>query len=329
LKTISIVIPTFNSASTLRQCLESVFMQNYPRDNVEVIVVDGGSTDKTLDIAREFEVRILYNSLRTGEAGKSVGLMAAKGELVAFIDSDNVIPNSNWLKMMVAPFEIEDDDVMGAEPFAFTYRTRDPLITRYVALFGVCDPLQLYVGNRDRWNWVKQNWTDDNSHEVIDKGSYYLLKLRKGVMIPCIGANGFVGRREILFKANCKPYYFDIDVVYELVQMGFNGVAMVKTDIVHLHANSVTTFIRKAYRRIRDYRYFKKYRKYPWRANMKGVAMFTLFTVTVLPIIQEVIRGYKKKPDKAWLVHPLACLLVLSTYALAYFINKNGSFDVC
>lgn len=184
-------------------------------------------------------------------AGKSVGLKAAKNEFVCFIDSDNILPTDDWLRLVVKPFE--EEDVMGAEPYAFTYRRKNPLFTRYVALFGVCDPLQLYVGNRDRWNWGMENWTEDNSHEIIDKGNYYLVKLRKNVGIPCIGANGFMGRREFLIKTNCIPYYFDIDVVYELVQMGFNKVAMVKIGIVHLHANNVTTFIRKAYRRIRDY----------------------------------------------------------------------------
>jgi glycosyltransferase involved in cell wall biosynthesis len=290
-------------------------------ESVEVIVVDGGSTDETLEIAREFDVKILFNPLRTGEAGKSVGLLAATKDLVAFIDSDNILPSENWLKRMVAPFE-DEEDIMGAEPFAFTYRKRDPLISRYVALFGVCDPLQLYVGNRDRWNWVKQNWTDNTSHEIVDKGSYYLVKLKRGMLIPCIGANGFVGRRELLLKTNCEPYYFDIDVVYELVQMGFNKVAMVKTGIVHLHADNVTAFVRKAYRRIRDYRQFLKYRKYPWRTGMKGITKFTLSTVALLPVVSEALKGYRKEPDKTWLFHPVICLLVLLTYALTYPLKR-------
>jgi glycosyltransferase involved in cell wall biosynthesis len=320
---VSIVIPTFNSAGTLNMCLKSIFAQDHPPDRLEVIIADGGSTDETLKIAERYPVKILFNPLRTGEAGKSVGLMAAKGELVAFIDSDNIISDSNWLKIMVAPFN--EEDVLGAEPFAFTYRRHDPLITRYVALFGVCDPLQLYVGNRNRWNWVKLNWTDDTLHEVIDEGSYYLVKLRKGVRIPTIGANGFIGRREILLKTDCNPYYFDIDVVYDLIQVGFNKVAMVKTGIVHLHANSLTIFIRKTYRRIRDYFYFRSYRKYPWGASVKGMVIFALHALTVLPLMKEAVKGYKRRPDVAWFFHPIACLLVLLTYGVAYsFLRGLG-----
>lgn len=321
----SIVIPVFNSASTLRSCLKSIFRQNYPKELVEVIVTDGGSTDKTLEIAREFDIKILFNPLRTGEAGKSVGLLAAKKDLVVFIDSDNILPSRNWLKRMVAPFE--NEDVVGTEPFAFTYRRFDPLISRYVALFGVCDPLQLYVGNRDRWNWVKQNWTDNTFHEIIDKGDYYVINLKKGRSIPCIGANGFVGKRRVLLDTDCKPYYFDIDVVYELAQRGHNKVAIVKLGIIHLHSNSVTTFMRKAYRRISDYLHFKRHRKYPWVTTMKGINRFVISTVIMLPLVWEAVKGYRKKPDIAWFFHPLACLLVLMIYGISYFVKNNSLYQ--
>lgn len=293
-------------------------------EKVEVIIVDGGSTDETLEIARNFKVKIFRNPLRTGEAGKSVGLMVAEGELVAFVDSDNILPDVNWLKSMVSPFEHED--LIGSEPHAFTYRGQDPLITRYVALYGVCDPLQLYVGNRERWHSARLNWTDDTSHEALDKGSHYLVKFRKETKIPTIGANGFLGRRELLLKANCKPYYFDIDVVYELVQMGFKKVAMVKIGIVHLHANSIEIFIRKAYRRIRDYFYFRSSRKYPWGATIKGMAIFALHTLTMLPLTKEAVKGYSRKPDVAWFFHPFACMLVLLTYGFFYLMFRITKF---
>jgi glycosyltransferase involved in cell wall biosynthesis len=52
LPSISIVIPTYNGEQTLAQCLESIVKQDYPREKVEIIIVDGGSKDKTLDVAK-------------------------------------------------------------------------------------------------------------------------------------------------------------------------------------------------------------------------------------------------------------------------------------
>ena len=80
---VSVVIPTLNAARYLEECLASVRAQDYA-GRVEVVIVDAGSTDETLDIAGRFEVeRILENPLKTGEAGKAVGLRAAEGDLHA------------------------------------------------------------------------------------------------------------------------------------------------------------------------------------------------------------------------------------------------------
>ena len=51
---ISIIIPTLNSAKTLKDCLQSIEMQDYPKDRIEIIIADGGSTDSTLSIISEF-----------------------------------------------------------------------------------------------------------------------------------------------------------------------------------------------------------------------------------------------------------------------------------
>jgi len=130
LPSISIVIPTYNSERTLAQCLESIARQDYPREKIEIIIADGGSEDKTLEIAKKFEVdKILRNPLRTGEAGKAVGVEAAKNEIILLQDSDNILDRREWLRKMVEPFE--DPGIIGTEPLYYTYRKEDSLITRF------------------------------------------------------------------------------------------------------------------------------------------------------------------------------------------------------
>ena len=75
---VSVVIPTLNAARYLEECLGAVRGQEYA-GGVEIIIVDAGSTDRTLEIAGRFGVdRILENPLNTGEAGKAVGFRAAR-----------------------------------------------------------------------------------------------------------------------------------------------------------------------------------------------------------------------------------------------------------
>jgi len=222
LPSISIVIPTYNSERTLAQCLESIVRQDYPRGRIEIIIADGGSKDKTLEIAKKFEVdKILHNPLRTGEAGKAVGVEAAKNEIILLQDSDNILNERRWLRKMVEPFE--DASIIGAEPLYYTYRKEDSLITRYCALLGMNDPICLYLGNYDRYSYVTGKWTE-LLVKTRDNGNYLLLELDER-NIPTIGANGFLVRAEALRRVDYKPYFFDIDVVCQLIRVGQNRFA--------------------------------------------------------------------------------------------------------
>jgi len=86
---VSVIIPTLNREKYLRQCIESALSQDYP--NLEVIVVDNGSTDNTQEILASFGNRIkcLKEKKRGVSAARNNGIRAARGEFVAFLDSDD------------------------------------------------------------------------------------------------------------------------------------------------------------------------------------------------------------------------------------------------
>lgn len=321
LPSISIVIPTCNSERTLARCLESIARQDYPRGKIEVIIADGGSRDRTLKIAKKFEVnKILNNPLRTGEAGKAVGVEASKNEIILLQDSDNILDRQDWLKRMVEPFE--NPSIVGAEPLHYTHREEDPLITRYCALLGMNDPICLYLGNYDRYSYVTGKWTE-LFVKTRDNGDYLLLELSES-SIPTIGANGFLIRAKALKKVEYKPYLFDIDVVYQLTRMGQNKFAKVKIGIVHLFANNIGTFLRKTYRRIRDYLFYEKnkMRGYPWRRlSFLNLAKFIFYTLLIIPLAKDSVKGYKTFPDKAWIFHPAACWFTLFTYGITSLLE--------
>lgn len=310
---ISIVIPTFNSAATLPACLNSIMEQDYPSDKVEIIIVDAGSSDNTVEIAKKFTDQIYPNPLKTGEAGKAVGVKHAYGEIIALIDSDNILPENNWLKQMVVPFA--DPEISGTEPLYYTHRQEDGIITRYCALMGMNDPLCLFMGNYDRMNFITGKWTEMPVDEE-DMGDYLKVGLNEK-KLPTIGANGFLVRKELLDKCSIEDYLFDIDVVYELVLQGYNKFAKVKTGIIHIFSGTLSTFIRKQRRRIRDYGYYEKMgiRKYPWSALSKGKLLkFIVYTVLVFPLLGQSVRGWIRKKDAAWVFHLVACWATLLVY---------------
>jgi glycosyltransferase involved in cell wall biosynthesis len=314
-KTVSILIPTLNAAKVLGACLDSIATQVYPKELVEIIVADGGSTDSTLEIVRQYTDKIYPNPFKTGEAGKAVALKHATGEIVALVDSDNILPQADWLTRMVAPFD--DLQVVGAEPLEYTYRPTDGLITRYCALMGMNDPLCLFLGNYDRYNAITGKWTE-MPVKAEDKGDYLKVQLSERGL-PTIGANGFLVRRKALLACSVDQYVFDIDIVYELVAEGENKFAKVKVGVVHIFSGTVTTFIRKQRRRIKDYRHYQRLRKYPWGAlNKTRLIKFILYTLTVFPLLVQMLRGMTRKNDLAWWFHPVACWITMIVYAVGY-----------
>jgi glycosyltransferase involved in cell wall biosynthesis len=82
---VSIIIPTYNSRRTLRQCLQSIKEQTYKR--IETIVVDRHSTDETLKIAKDFKAKVFFVAQERSVA-KNLGAKNAQGKYLLFLDSD-------------------------------------------------------------------------------------------------------------------------------------------------------------------------------------------------------------------------------------------------
>jgi glycosyltransferase involved in cell wall biosynthesis len=85
---ISVIIPVRNEAEKIERCLEAVF--NQTKKPFEVIVVDGHSTDKTVENARRFPVKVVYEDYGTVGGARQVGVKNAEGDYVAFTGADYI-----------------------------------------------------------------------------------------------------------------------------------------------------------------------------------------------------------------------------------------------
>lgn len=325
---VSILIPTLNAGNVLENCLSSINIQNYTKDKIEIILADGGSQDSTLEIAKKYGVTVVENRLKTGEAGKAAALKVSEGEYVALVDSDNILPNENWLSQMIVPL-LNNPEALGSEPWAYTWRKEDGFIDRYCALIGMNDPLVMFLGNYDRVNTLTGKWTEV-VHEEEDKGGYLLVKLdKRGV--PTIGANGTVFRADFLKKNVTGDYLFDIDIVAK--EIGISGeikFIKVKNGIIHNFCGSdIGKFARKQRRRVRDFLFHKNVKKdrvYDWQnlgtgGSFLGLIKFVLYCVLIFPLLVQVVVGYAKKRDCAWAFHPLACWLTLCEYGYGFIVS--------
>lgn len=115
---VSIVLPAYNEGKYIADCLQTITELDYPKNSLEVIVVDDGSTDDTFKIAKSFEQKsslIKAYTKKNGGKGAALnfGIKMASGELVATMDADSYL-TKNVLKELVPYFD--DPLVMAATP---------------------------------------------------------------------------------------------------------------------------------------------------------------------------------------------------------------------
>ena len=99
---ISVVIPAFNEEKYIESCLKSVKGQSYKP--CEIIVCDGNSNDRTRQIAKKHATKVIIEKKRSAAAERQKAADMAKGEIIAFIDSDTVA-EKDWLRKMAEEFK--------------------------------------------------------------------------------------------------------------------------------------------------------------------------------------------------------------------------------
>jgi glycosyltransferase involved in cell wall biosynthesis len=99
---VSVIIPVFSDSKRLRICLSALENQTYPNDKYEVIVIDNGPDEEVSPLVSAYrQTKATYESIPGSYAARNKGLSVAKGEVIAFTDSD-CIPAVDWIEKGVA-----------------------------------------------------------------------------------------------------------------------------------------------------------------------------------------------------------------------------------
>lgn len=317
LPSVSFVTCTFNSEKLIEQCLGGIASLDYPKDLVEIVIVDGGSTDRTLQIVKKFNCRVVEERIGKPEPATAIGYNAAANDIVVNFPSDNMITDKNWLKRMVRPF-VENSDIVGTYTLRYEYRREDTPLNRCFSLFGAGDPVAYYMNKRDRIAYFEDKWPLEAPAE--DKGDYYIVTFSRN-NVPPLGANGFLIRREFAQMISKEPMsFFHIDSTFDLIVMGHNKFAAVKNEIWHRTGEVFGRFLGRRIRYAVIYFTDKPLRRYhvvDMATDKWKLAKFIFYSLTFVEPTAEAIRGYLKIRDRAWFFHPVICFVCVFVYSYA------------
>ncbi len=132
----SVVIPVYNGADTIGACLSALQTQTLASSEFEVIVVNDGSTDNTVDVVGRYGVRLISQKNGGAPAARNTGIKAATAEWVAFTDAD-CVPSRGWLQRLLAAATRNEANI-GAAGKVVGLDSNTPA-ARFVDLMGAFD----------------------------------------------------------------------------------------------------------------------------------------------------------------------------------------------
>lgn len=141
---ISVIIATFNSSKTLPLVLDALTSQTFPKNKLEVLLVDGGSTDTTLRIAKKYNCRIINNPRTEPVYAKFLGYKSAKGTYAIYLDHDEILENRKSLEIKYSIFT-QNKDVKAVIGSGYKSPSKISFINYYINEFG--DPFSFFIYN--------------------------------------------------------------------------------------------------------------------------------------------------------------------------------------
>lgn len=316
----TVFIPTYQAERWLESCLRSIRDQDYPKELVEVLVVDGGSKDRTLELARASGAKVLPNPQKLAHFAFNICAQNATGDLIIQFASDNELVGVDWLSTVNEAFS-EHQHLAAVWGRQVALPTDAP-VNHYYALIQN-DPLSFFV-NRNLQGYLKiggKIWSSGR------EGCLFRVDPERSLVW---GANGLVLRLAWVRDAMlATDFVGDNDVFQMMIEAGHNEVAYFPTlQIVHHHVTQVSDWLGK-WRRNFLHHFLGQHEKRNMRWGMDRDFKFKLVFWIIyagIPIFSSVHAVLLAIRDRnaRWFYHPLLSWLQLVTYLRLTLGTREG-----
>jgi glycosyltransferase involved in cell wall biosynthesis len=291
---------------------------------MELIIADGGSTDKTIDIAKRMGARVIGNPHVLADPGVNIGIKNAKGEILMVLASDNILKDKNALKKIVRVFD--DRKIMAAFPMHYSSRI-DSIYSKYINTFT--DPFNHFVyGYAANGRTFKKIYKTIESNNIYDVYDYSSVKDKPLIAV----AQGFTVRKG--FTRSRKSAFDDVLPVIELINKK-NRIAFVHSvKLYHHTVKDLRHFIKKqvwaTINALQKKNYGIAHRlNYLSKSEKMRSRLWPFYALSfAAPLVRGIYYSIKDR-ESLWIFHPFLCMISAWSSIIAvliYLLNKNYEF---
>lgn len=251
---ISIVIATFNSEAVLTKVLESIKKQSFPSNKIEILILDGGSTDNTFEIASKYKCTVINNPKTEPVYAKFLGYLNARGKYIAYLDHDEVIENTKSLELKRSIF-LKEKFVKAVIGSGYKNPLGYPFINNYINEFG--DPFSAFIYNLSKDSkfflpmMMKKYSIRDNEKDYVIFDLNYIKKMP--LIELCAAGSMFDANYmkknfpQTLKNPSLIPHFF------YLMNSRYSLIAITKNDaLIHYSSDTVKKYLNKIRWRIKN-----------------------------------------------------------------------------
>ena len=309
-------------------CLKFLALQK-SIDIKEIIIADGGSKDKTIEVANSFSCKIIKNTERINKFGKKLLILNTKTEYLCLLDSDNFLTDEKYLSKMLLLIKSKINCI-GVDSLYYSRPQKFFLLDEYLAQIGADDPLASFLGYYDRFSLFENSWTGVDGIKVISSelnGFFFKYEDNKTNHVPVpIGANGTILRCSTFREQQEYNELDGFEHVFHcnqlLLRADSNNNLWAKCNVGLVHHHGTTLFI-----------FFKKkLRRYLRKSNERSFQpTINLALRRLIPLLKNLVVSDMKIPYKLLhitLIFISILTLIIGLLLRAFFGLKEKSLNV-
>jgi len=291
---VSIIVTTFNSESTIDECLRSILELDYPKQLLEVIVIDGGSKDATTERTKAYPVKLVFSQLNPPAAYNLV-LKTVENGIIGLIDSDAKV-EKGWLRKLVK--HLDDPKVAGASGTVETWN-KDKLVPRAIG--------------------YELNYRYRRLPNTVERVATMNLLLKKKVTLEIGGFD------------EALPTQYDTDLGARLAKAGYRIAFDAEAVCYHFHRPTLRTFFKQQYKYGQNT--WKLYFKHPrlakgdkitdWWMNIQPI----LYGIAAILLLISVVTKFQFIPSLIFLALVLITTLhyTFSAARISYIFHDPSA----